>query len=151
MKTKLISLFFVVVFLFSCKTTERTTNSQTDVKSEIEKIYERYYSIKDSVVIRDSVVVLEDGTVKAKYKTTERKTSRIERYFVFFKIEKHIKEVRTITIRIPIEKKLSWWDRLYIGLGKLSAGILLILIGSVIVKSYTNPKDYLKNLLHNKK
>lgn len=143
MKTKLISLFLLVLFfsLSSCRPTKEIEYRDREV------IRNRY----DSIYINryDSIYMTIKGDTVFKTKVSVYYRDRTKLQVDSFYINRYIERKTTKTV--TVEKKLSWWDRLYIGLGKLSAGILLILIGSVIVKSYTNPKDYLKNLLHNKK
>jgi len=91
---KLFILLFPVL-LFSCATQKSFTNSDTNTNlnqgKETEKIYETIF--RDSLVIRDSVVLHADGSVSKIH--SENKT-KIQIENVYWYINQHIELTKTV-------------------------------------------------------
>lgn len=106
------SLIGVCLLMCSCRTEY--------VPIEVVRLDSLYFSkiLKDSVYIRDSVLVKGDTVVKNKYVYVYR--NLVDTFYVY--------RDKEIEVPVPVERKLSWWEKM-----KMDFGGWVILIVALYV------------------
>lgn len=99
---KIVFLFCFVVLFFSCKTTQKAVeNNIVSERSQIAayvNILDR--NVRDSVILRDSVVVREDGSVLYREKSRDRISRDFKNVFTYYYL--NIKECVRISNKTTI-------------------------------------------------
>jgi hypothetical protein len=147
---KYIFILICILSLVSCKPKQLiTTASQKDSINIIDRYIDKFnYIAKDSINIRDSIVIRPDGSINRYHAESRNKYREISHWI---RINKQLFHTLTITKTVAVQAKLKWYDRIFIFIGRIVSISFLVLLLFVIVKYYTNPISYLKNLLNLKK
>lgn len=121
---------------------------------------ESYINIRDSVVLRDSVVIrnetnkidsviIKDSTVLVmdtsgniirtelyRYKEVNRQlTEKYEALQVEYSRLEALKQ-QVEYIPYPVEKELTWWQKIKLSIGEILIVIVLVLIGNLVVRLF---------------
>ena len=113
MKKILSILLFSIVFL-SCKTAQSSISDfeHSDVKEQHTYVYQGKLNIKDSVVIRDSVVMHPDGS-KSSFRSKEKYRATTLKEFILttVKLKKTITILKKIlTTKYVYVHDFFWWS-----------------------------------------
>lgn len=75
--------------------------------------------MRDSVFVRDSVYLQEKGDTVFKYKDrfVYVYKNRVDTFFA--------EKIREIEVPVPVERKLSWWERVKVEYAELVIGVLI--------------------------
>ena len=157
---KKISIILISLYLTGCKTTKviKTGIQKDSITTIIKKqiVRDTIYEIKkDSatlnalikcinkkpVLIIDTVQVIKSKRLKPKIKlegnnltlTCEKEAEKLFKQWKHEYEETNTKTKETITEVIEVEKQLSWWQKLFINLGKLALGYIVFRIGKPFV------------------
>jgi len=127
-------LFLVIVsVLLSCKPKEQlSTSINNDIKHVKDTSTVYITMTKDSVLIRDSIVMRPDGSVDRwhKEKVSNRNiSSQVIRIRERLNITKTLSITKTIYKIEKVEKKQPWYNTIFIWIGRFSSfGIALLLL-----------------------
>lgn len=111
MKTFWISLF--VLLMCSCRTEYVPIEVVRTDSLMIEKL------MKDSVFVRDSVYLKEKGDTIYLYK---------DKYVYVLKDVAdtvYMEKVREVEVPVPVERKLTWWERMKLKYAEWALGVLM--------------------------
>lgn len=129
MKGHLLQIAFLCALLCGCSTTKYVPieTVRTEYKDRTEYVH-------DSIMVTDSVVLMQKGDTvfKEKWRTAYR-----DRWHTVADTA----IVRdTISVPYPVERKLSWWEQTKIDLGEILLVILtaVIVISFIIIRRYGN-------------
>jgi len=130
MKKIMVVLFLVA--LVSCKPIQQISNTVSSIDTTSNKLTEKIYETitRDSVVIRDSVIIHPDGSITKSHFEKTKNTENKNFYWYIHEI-KTIKYsiIKTLQVNVPVEKKLTWLQSAEIWIGKI---ILLIGAGAAL-------------------
>jgi hypothetical protein len=123
-------LFLVIVsVLVSCKPKEQlSTSSNSDIEHVKDTSTVYITMTKDSVLIRDSIVMRPDGSVDRWHK---EKVSSLNISYQVIRIRERLNITKTLSITKTIYKieKVPWYNKMFIWIGRFSSlGIVLLLI-----------------------
>lgn len=119
------TILFAVLFLCGCRTEYVPVESVRYDSVMIEKL------MRDSVFVRDSVYLQEKGDTIYKYKDKYVYVykNRVDTFFA--------EKIREIEVPVPVERKLTWWERVKMEwLDRIFAAL-------IIVALYWNLKEWL--------
>ena len=106
-------LLFLLLFLCGCRTEYVPVESVRYDSVMIEKL------MLDSVFVRDSVYLQEKGDTIYKYKDrfVYVYKNRVDTFFA--------EKIREIEVPVPVERKLSWWERVKVKYAEWVIGALV--------------------------
>ena len=107
------TILFAVLFLCGCRTEYVPIESVRYDSVMIEKL------MRDSVFVRDSVYLKEKGDTVFKYKDrfVYVYKNRVDTFFA--------EKIREIEVPVPVERKLSWWERVKLKYAEWVIGALV--------------------------
>lgn len=139
-------LCIILVGLAGCRApAASSSNANISIKDSIVyhikdsiRITERF-EIKDSVVLKDSIVqtIDENGNIlkseyyrlKESYKNTETAKEELQAKYDKLLAEYNKKDSTNVVTPVYVEKELSWWQRFKIGVG---GGAIALVLGGII-------------------
>ena len=107
------TILFAVLFLCGCRTEYVPIESVRYDSVMIEKL------MRDSVFVRDSVYLKEKGDTIYKYKDrfVYVYKNRVDTFFA--------EKIREIEVPVPVERKLSWWERVKLNYAEWVIAVLV--------------------------
>lgn len=119
---------FLPFALLACKTTKESTHNKTTQSNQhVETIYQTID--RDSISIRDSIVMHANGTKSSFHNVSKSKIKIVHLYHL-------VQVLKTITINknsttvkpVKVKEPLTWFQQLFIFLGKITSIYILILV-----------------------
>jgi hypothetical protein len=106
-------MLLFLLFLCGCRTEYVPVESVRYDSVMIEKL------MRDSVFVRDSVYLKEKGDTIYKYKDrfVYVYKNRVDTFFA--------EKIREIEVPVPVERKLTWWERVKVEYAELVIGVLI--------------------------
>lgn len=137
----------LVLFVIGCKSTKNVVdnNVQTNNNSILEKRYETIYNLRDSLVIKDSVVVREDGSVVYREKSSNRVSIDRKNTFTYYYLNINKNIVKTQKETIFRTKKIFVRDAIWYS-GLMFYICLFIIILNKLNKKFSLWKRLTKGL-----
>lgn len=114
---RIIFIFALLLSLSSCSPKVYNPISSRDSS---------YYGHRDSIYVRDSIYIDRTITIREKGDTiyiTEFQDRYRDRWRDRVVVDTLWRD-KAVEITVPVEKPLTWWQKLWITLGKVFAGIL---------------------------
>lgn len=107
-------LLLIMYFFCECRTEYIPIESVRYDSIMIEKL------MRDSVFVRDSVYLKETGDTIYKYKNrfVYVYKNRVDTFFVY--------RDREVEVPVPVERELSWWERVKMKYAEMVFGLVLI-------------------------
>ena len=131
---KKLLLYICVLLLFGCKTKERIVtveHTRTDTLYQVREL-------RDSVFVKDSVFVnqyTKGDTVfltRDRWKVEYRDVCRTDTV-----LQSSVDSVAVpvpYPVEVEVEKKLSWWQKLFMGFGEIALALGLAILGLKIYR-----------------
>ena len=129
---KKLLLYICVLLLFGCKTKERIVT--VEVVSHDTLWHEK--TERDSIFLHDSIFVNQFAKGDTIFQIKDRWHTEYRDKYIYDTIS--IAKVDSIPVpyevQVEVEKKLSWWQKLFMGFGEIALALGLAILGLKIYR-----------------